>query len=106
MDVNAKHAPRRRLWLGQSLLNIVPFGNIRSLARYAQPPFNHSLLHKKYPVHGKPRLMPHSAIRSHLLSGNMQKMVGAKFIGSKVREQFREMRAEIMKRKNGEARRL
>lgn len=81
-------------------------------------------------------LTPHLAIRSRLLSGNMQKMdgatllnsegggtrvqfhgesipsvwvppvVGAKFIGSEVHEQFREMRAEIMKRKHGEARRL
>ena len=81
-------------------------------------------------------LTPHSAIRSRLLSGNMQKMdgttlisseggatrvefhgesitstwvppvVGAKFIGSEVREQFREMRAEILKRRRSEARRL
>jgi len=73
-------------------------------------------------------LTPHSAIRSRLLSGNMQKIsseggatrvqfhgesipsiwvppvVGAKFIGSEVREQFREMRAEILKRHRGEAR--
>jgi len=81
-------------------------------------------------------LTPYAAIRSRLLSGNMQKMegvtllnsegggtrvefhgesipsvwvppvVGVKFIGSEVREQFREMRAEILRRKNGEARRL
>lgn len=81
-------------------------------------------------------LTPYSTIRSHLLSGNMQKMdgvtllspesggthvefhgesipsvwvppvVGIKFIGSEVKEQFREMRAEILKRKLGEARRL
>lgn len=81
-------------------------------------------------------LTPHSAIRSRLLSGNMKKMdgatllssegdatrvefhgesipaiwvppvVGARFIGSEVREQFREMRAEILRRRRGEARRL
>lgn len=81
-------------------------------------------------------LMPHSTIRSRLLSGNLQKMdgatqlspehngthvefhgesipntwvppvVGLKFIGSEVQEQFREMRAEILKRKLGEAKRL
>ncbi|TCS35602.1 polyketide cyclase/dehydrase/lipid transport protein [Paucimonas lemoignei] len=79
-------------------------------------------------------LMPHSTIRSRLLSGNMQKMdgatqlssessgtrvefhgesipsvwvppvVGTKFIGNEVQEQFREMRAEILKRKHGDAR--
>jgi carbon monoxide dehydrogenase subunit G len=81
-------------------------------------------------------LTPYSAIRSRLMSGNMQKMdgatlvnpesggtrvefhgesipsvwvppvVGIKFIGNEVQEQFREMRLEILKRKNGEARRL
>lgn len=79
-------------------------------------------------------LMPYSTIRSRLLSGNMQKMDGAtqlspessgtrvefhgesipsvwvppvlgvKFIGSEVQEQFREMRMEILKRKQADAR--
>lgn len=81
-------------------------------------------------------LTPHHTIRTRLISGNMHKMdgttllttdggdtrvayhgesipvvwvppvVGVKFIEREVREQFREMRAEILKRKNGEARRL
>lgn len=81
-------------------------------------------------------LTPHSTIRSRLLSGSLKKMdgathlssegdatrvefhgesiaslwvppvVGAKFIGSEVREQFREMRAEILRRRRGESRRL
>lgn len=79
-------------------------------------------------------LTPQSTIRSRLLSGNMQKMdgatqlsadnsgtrvefhgesvpsvwvppvVGTRFIGNEVQEQFREMRVEILKRKHGDTR--
>jgi carbon monoxide dehydrogenase subunit G len=81
-------------------------------------------------------LTPYSTIRSHLLSGNLQKMdgttllspqgngthvefhgesipsvwvppvVGLQFISNEVQEQYREMRTEILKRKNGESRKL